>query len=395
MNGKLVANIPVASLTDDAPKYDRPAEKPPYRDEIKYFDFDSLVEPADYNMALFNIVAHPNQASKRFIYRQYDHMVQINTVVYPGGDAGVVRVKENGAALAMSSGCNSRYCYLDPYEGAKQAVVETARNVACTGGTPIGITDCLNFGNPEKPEVMWEFVESIKGICEACEALETPVVSGNVSFYNDTEGKSIYPTPTIGMVGIMESPEHAISAHFKNEGDVIAVIGRTTGELGGSEYLKIMHGKVAGMPPVVDLEHEKALIRALTEAAKRKLLKSAHDVAEGGIAVALCECSLTEPDPRMGFDVKLTLPPGIRPSALLFGEDQGRVIVSFDKANQKEVKKLFAKEGLPFEVIGTVGGNKFIIAPYIDASVDELFKIWRNVLPDFANGGEEEENVEL
>ncbi len=382
-NGNLVAAIPVAPLTESAPKYDRPIKEPEDRKTLANFDPETLDEPSDYSEVLAKMLQHPNLASKRWIYRQYDHMVQINTVLYPGGDAAVVRVKENGKALALSTDCNARFCYLNPKEGAKQAVAEAALNIACTGAVPLGSTDCLNFGNPEKPEVMWEFSQSIDGIAEACKALDTPIVSGNVSFYNDTEGKSIYPTPMIAMVGLLEDPKHAVGSHFVDENDVVIIVGDTKGELGGSEYLKQMFDKVAGKVPSVDLEYQSRLIKALVEAASKRLVKSAHDVSLGGLAVAIAESSLKDGNNLSAIGVEIDLTDygkGLRPSALLFGEDQGRVILSAEPGKVHELKQLFESFNLPFYIVGTTGGDKIKIKPWIELDVSAIANGWRKTI---------------
>jgi len=289
-----VADIPVGPISDQAPAYKRPFKKPSYIDEVNNFDISSLNFPQNYNELLDEILSSLNIASKKWVYQQYDHMVRTNSVVLPGSDAAVIRIKENNKCVAISTDCNSRYCYLDPFKGGKIAVSESARNVACSGGKPLAITDCLNFGNPEKPEIMWQFKEAVNGISEACQILETPVISGNVSFYNETSGTPIYPTPTIGMVGLIDKVDNFISQYFKNIGDKIILLGETFEELGGSEYLAVIHKMVKGRCPEIDLEKEKTLINTILELNKSNLLNSAHDISEGGLAVALAECCITE-----------------------------------------------------------------------------------------------------
>src|SRR6267378_368751 len=278
--GKTVAELPIAPLTHEAPSYDRPRRRPEWLDDARKLDLAQVPEPRDLAGTLKQVLASPTVASKEWVYRQYDHMVRIGTTVRPGqGDAAVVRFtgqREGGVALSVD--CNSRYCYLDPRLGAAHAVAEAARNVSCVGGEPLAITDCLNFGNPERPEIMWQFEQACLGIADACNALGTPVVSGNVSLYNETEGKGIFPTPTIGMVGLMEDcGKNALSA-FLAAGDRVGIVGGTgNGHLGGSEYLKAVHGLVAGMPPPLDLASEKAVQKAVRESVREGLLKAAHD----------------------------------------------------------------------------------------------------------------------
>ena len=355
--GKVVAEIPVKYLADETPVYERPYKKPSYIDEVQSFNLESIPQPGDLKEVLLKLLASPNIASKRFIWRQYDHMVQTNTVVLPGSDAAVIRVKGSQKGIAISCDCNPRYCYLDPREGGKQAVAEAARNVACAGATPRAITDCLNFGNPEKPEIMWQFVEAVEGIAEACRVLETPVTGGNVSFYNETLGKAIWPCPTVGMVGILEDVRRHCTSHFKREGDIILLMGTPRGEIGGSEYLHLIHGKVAGSPPAVDLEYEKRLHKALVELISKQLISSAHDVSLGGIAVALAKCCL---GPKiLGAEVELNFP--IRSDFLLFGEDQGVVIASLKAECLNQAEDILSKHNIPCRVVGKVTSSNIKI----------------------------------
>jgi phosphoribosylformylglycinamidine synthase len=292
-NGKTVAEIPISLISEEAPVYDRPYSEPAYIKETKNTDLSSIPVPKDLDRVLLNLLSSPTLADKRSVWEQYDYMVRTNTVVIPGSDAAVVRIKGTKKALAMTVNCNSTYCYLDPYTGGAIAVAESARNLACSGAKPLAITDCLNFGSPEEPGVMWQFKRAIEGISEAALRLNTPVVSGNVSFYNQTGRKAVYPTPAIGMVGLIADVEKHITQWFKDEGDVIVLLGETKEELGGSEYLKQVHGIVAGDPPVLDLQAETNLVRALLEASDRGIIKSAHDLSEGGIALSLAESCFT------------------------------------------------------------------------------------------------------
>ncbi|MGB9619196.1 MAG: phosphoribosylformylglycinamidine synthase subunit PurL, partial [Armatimonadota bacterium] len=302
---ELVAQIPAKSLADEAPTYELETEEPEYLARVQNYDLSSIPEPPDYNEALMKLLASPSIASKEWVYEQYDHMVQTNTVVLPGSDAAVIRIRGTKKAIALTTDCNGRYCYLDPYMGARIAVAEAARNLACTGARPMGVTDCLNFGNPEKPEIFWQFRRCVEGMAEACEFFGAPVVSGNVSFYNETPEMAIYPTPVVGMLGLIDDVDKRCTAGFKHEGDVVALIsgwragevassagraGSSPGEvgaseesvclldsLGGSEYLKVIHGLAVGRPPLLDMEREKRVHQAVLRAIDRRLLSSAHD----------------------------------------------------------------------------------------------------------------------
>ena len=381
--GEVVAEVPAVCLTEDTPVYDRPQEKPTYLDELQKLEEGEIPIPSDLKGILLKLLAHPNMANKRWIYRQYDHMVQINTIVLPGSDAAIIRIKDTGKAVALSSDCTPRYCYLDPYLGAQQAVAEAARNVACSGALPRAITNCLNFGNPEKPPVMWTFARTVEGMAEACRVLETPVTGGNVSFYNETMGRGIYPTPTIGMVGILERVEDRVTQDFKNPGDLVALLGKNRGHLGGTEYLEHIHGKVAGKPPAVDLEYEKRLHRLLVTLAREGLISSAHDVSHGGLAVTLAECCISGENP---VGARVELKENFRPDALLFGEDQGRVVLSLRPQSLEKVKALSKEYGVPFQVMGTVGGDTLEISwpqGKLEVTIQELRDAWNRGLTEF------------
>jgi phosphoribosylformylglycinamidine synthase len=258
-HGQVVAEIPNRALTDEAPVYKRPIERPDYLEDVRILDLDTLTDRSRGSETLLRLLATGNIASKHWLYTQYDHMVQTNTVNLPGAGAGVVRVKGTDRALAMSVDCNGRYGYLDPRQGAMLAVAEAARNVACAGAKPLATTNCLNFGNPEKPAIMWQFAQAVAGLGEACRALDVPITGGNVSLYNETDGKAIYPTPTVGIVGLLEHVDCVLTRRFSRAGDVIVLFGEGKGELGGSEYLKTVHDTVRGVPPALDLEAERAL----------------------------------------------------------------------------------------------------------------------------------------
>ena len=368
--GKVVADIPVAALTDEAPVYNRPVKRPDTQDSLNTLDVDSLAQPDDYNETLINLLSSPNIASKQWIYRQYDHMVRTDTVVLPGSDAAVIRIKGTGKGLGLTVDCNSRYCYLDPRKGGSIAVAEAARNLAASGAKAIALTDCLNFGNPENPGVMWQFKEAVEGIKEACIALGVPVIGGNVSFYNETSGTSIHPTPTIGMVGLIDELDKHATQWFKSAGAVVAVIGKAAGEgLGGSEYLKVVHGLERGLPPDIDLKMEKNVHEACLSAIRECIILSAHDVSDGGLAVALAECCFN-PAGHVGASVELDIGADARPDEALFAESQSRIIVSLDGKDIDALKAVCAELGVPLSIIGTTGGASLKIGSLADVSLE-------------------------
>ncbi|MCX8071858.1 MAG: phosphoribosylformylglycinamidine synthase subunit PurL [Candidatus Binatia bacterium] len=378
-SGREVVRLPVAILTEQAPVYDRPARPPKDLDARQQLRLDEIPQPSDWNATLLQLLDSPNLGSKAWVYRQYDFLVRGNTVVGPGSDAAVLRIKGTDKGLALSVDCNSRYCLQDPYVGAVIAVAEAARNIVCAGGEPIGVTDCLNFGNPEKPEVMWQFVEAIQGIRDACLAFRVPVVSGNVSFYNETEGHSIPPTPTIAMVGLVEPVRAFTTQWFKNEGDAIVLLGQTREELGASEYLAVVHGKVAGVPPWIDLAVERKVQEVCLRAIRDGLVQSAHDVSEGGLAVALAECCISHPSAPLGAVIEL--PATIRTDALLFGESQSRIVLSLKRRDLAALRELAQQASVPCTVIGEVRGRRLVIAPWIDIECATLREVWANALP--------------
>jgi phosphoribosylformylglycinamidine synthase subunit PurL len=390
-HGTVVAEIPNTALVDEAPIYDRPTERPTYLDEVRQLDFATLAPPPSPATAFMALLTSPTIASKRWVYRQYDHMVRTNTLVLAGMGAGVVRVKGTSRALAVSTDGNGRYGYLDPRLGAMLAVAEAARNVACAGGVPIGATNCLNFGNPQRPEIMWQLVESIEGIADACRALDVPITGGNVSLYNETDGKAIYPTATIGVVGLIEDASHALSRTFKAQGDAIVLFGDSFSELGGSEYLKVVHGLVCGVPPALDLDRERALIGFLTTAAARGLLKSAHDCSDGGLAVTLAECAFDTAGIGLDVDVPSASAAGDPGApavpATLFGESASRVVVSVARGHRAALLQLAAEHGVPAAEIGTTGGARIRIAvsgaQAIDCAVDEAEAAWSTALAGY------------
>ena len=390
----VVADMPAATLANDAPIYDPAMSRPAYLDEVQAFDalaeLEHPTDPTALSETLLGLLASPNICSRRWIWEQYDHQVILNTVVLPGSDAAVLRIGDDGRGIAVSSDCNGRYCYLDPYVGAQIALAEASRNVACAGATPAAITDCLNFGNPEKPEVFYTFHEAIRGLSDACKAWGIPVISGNVSFYNESFGSPIYPTPTVGLVGVMDDVTKYATASFKDEGDVVILVGESLDELGGSEYLKVEHGLVSGPPPALDLELEADVQSAVRNAITAGVIKSAHDCSEGGIAVTLAESCLSG---RIGADVHLH--DDLHPVASLFGESQSRIVVSLAEADVEAfVDTLIAAE-VPYSVIGTVGGERLTICERLDLSLDELFEAFEPTLERLVHGGETLKTEEL
>jgi phosphoribosylformylglycinamidine synthase len=382
-DGEEVARIPVSALTDDAPVYERPMAQPTDLAERQRLDLDTIPLPTDYGQVLLKLLTSPNLASKEWVYRQYDSFVCSNTVVQPGSDAAIIRLKGTTKGIGLTVDCNSRYCLLDPYRGGQIAVTEGARNLAVSGARPVALSDCLNFGNPEKPEVMWQFQQAIAGMRDACLALGVAVVSGNVSFYNETEGRSIPPTPTIATVGILADLTTHVTQWFKNPGDIIALLGETKEELGASEYLATIHGRTAGVPPTLDLVREKRLQDLCLTAAREQLLSSAHDLAEGGLAVALAEACITRPEKAIG--ARITVNGNLRPDALLFGESQSRVLVSLPKASLPRLQELARTADLPLTVLGEVSGADLDIAGYLRLSVDMLQQEWRTALGRLLN----------
>ena len=390
-NGEVVADLPVDPLTEGAPKYERPMKPHPALPELNRFDASKLPEQKDLGGALLRLLARPTVASKEWVYRQYDHMVRLVGAVRAGGDAAVVRLavgdeRHARKGIALSVAANGRFCFLDPYLGAQHAVAECARNIACVGGEPIAITDCLNFGNPEKPEIMWQFAECVRGIGDACRALGTPVVSGNVSLYNETEGQGIFPTPTVGMVGLVEPVEKTCRSAFRSAGDVVALVGSIQGEVGGSEYLAAEYGKEAGRPPALDLAREKAVQEAVRRAVKEGLLSSAHDCSDGGLAVALAECCMMHEVPSdgsapgwIGCAVRIPFP--VRKDFVLFGEDASRILVSLPKENAARFVALAQECGAPVIRLGAVGGDRLVVESALDVPVADLAKAWRDGIP--------------
>ena len=376
---KIKAEIPANFLVlgGEAPVYDREFKKPAYLEETGKFSSNDTEPPSNYNNTLMKLIGSANIASKKPVYSQYDHMVQTNTMVEPGSDAAVIRIKNTNTAIAVCTDCNGRYVYLDPFEGTKGAVAEAARNVVCAGAKPAAITNCLNFGNPYKPEVYWTFVKAIEGMSAACEAFETPVTGGNVSFYNENPNAAIYPTPTIGMLGVISDRNKIMTQEFKNKGDLIILLGDHCHEIGGSEYLKIIHDKIAGSPPLVDLDKEKSLHTTLLELIDEQIINSAHDCSEGGLAIAVTE-SCFQKETNLGAELEFDFK--YRPDIELFGEAHSRVIISANKNNYKMIKQIAEKSSINCEKIGVVSSDSVKINNLINVKVNEVRHLWENAL---------------
>jgi len=390
--GVVVAEVPNRALTDDAPYYRRPISEPAGRDELARIPTEVLGAVPAAADVLLRLMASPTVASKRWIFEQYDHMVRTNTIVPAGQGAGVVRVKGTSRALAMSVDGNGRFCLLDPRLGASLAVAEAARNVACAGARPIGATNCLNFGNPERPEIMWQFAEAVAGIGEACRALGTPITGGNVSLYNETDGAAVLPTPVVGVVGVAEDAETVLGRSFPEAGLDVVLFGANAGELGGSEYLKTLHGLIRGRPPALDLDAERRLQDLLVDLAARRLVRSAHDCAEGGVAVALAECCFETAGVGATVSVPLAATDGgvDRLAATLFGESASRVLVSVRPDATPEVLAAAGGAGVPAVRIGSTGGDRIRVevdgTVAIDVSLVEVETRWRTALTEWLEG---------
>ena len=383
-HGVVVADIPNRSLTDDAPLYRRPMTEPAYIKEAQQLSLPSLGTPAAPADVFMRLLASPTIASKRWVYRQYDHMVRTNTLVMPGMGAGVVRVKGTRRALAMSVDCNGRFVYLDPFAGAQLAVAEASRNVACAGAAPIGATNCLNFGNPEKTDIMWQFARAVEGMGAACRALDIPITGGNVSLYNETDGRAVLPTPVLGVVGLIDAAETVVRRAFRSEGDVIVMLGETRDELGGSEYLKVMHGLIRGVPPALDLKREAALQRVLVEGAASGIVRSAQDCSEGGFAVTVAECCIgTGLGARVDI-ASVASAGGFGDIATLFAESASRVVVSVAAAREAELLSIASRQQLPARRIGIVAGDRVRIAidgrTVIDEPLGTIERPWSTAI---------------
>ncbi len=370
--GEVVCDLPLQMLVDDVPMRHPQAQRPAGLDAVLARDPLALQPPFDAQTALLRLLASPNIGSRRPIFRRYDHQVGDDTVITPGGDAALLRVKGTSLGVAVSTDGNARYGRLDPRRGAEIAVAEAARNVVATGAEPLAVTNCLNFGNPEKPEVFWQLSEAIDGIAAACEALQTPVVSGNVSLYNDTTGVSIDPTPVIGMVGRIEDVNRRLTPPFPADDLAVFVVGPVDAELGGSEYQRLAHGTAEGPPPRLDLDLERRVQQTMREAAQQGLLRSLHDCAEGGLAVALAECAIGGGRGVRVSIAEVDAAPGRSPSwvaGILFGETQSRFVASVEKESRVQLRALLDQRAVPYREIGDTGGDRITVEGVIDVSL--------------------------
>ena len=398
--GSLVAEVPTRALTDEAPLYRRPMAEPEWQRRVQRLSLDEIGPPADPTNAFKALLASPVIASKRWAYQQYDHTVGTNTIARPGTSAGVTRVKGTSRGLAVSVDCNGRFCYLDPYRGAMLAVAESARNVACAGAEPIGATNNLNFGNPERPEIMWQLAEAIRGIGDACRALDVPITGGNVSLYNETEGDAIYPTPVLGVVGLLDDASKTVTRRFRSMGARVVLLGDNRGELGGSEYLALLHDKVAGAPPELDLTRERALQRLVVDAIRSGLVESAHDCSEGGLAVALAECCF---DTWFGVTAEIAGVSGVsdafQVNATLFGESASRVVVSTSSLTLQALLDASRSAGVPAAEIGSTEGDRIRLLVDGQVAVNvaraEAEALWANAIERKMSGRSEQEMTDV
>jgi phosphoribosylformylglycinamidine synthase len=379
-SGEQVARVPaeVLVLGGGAPVYQREWRQASYVDEVRSADPRALIGDVSLREAFELLLAAPNIASKRWVYEQYDSMVRTNTVQSFAADSAVIRLKEiPGKAIALSTDCNSRYVYLDPYVGGMIAVAESARNVACSGAVPVAITNCLNFGNPYNPEVYWQFREAIRGIGDACRALDTPVTGGNVSFHNESQQRAIFPTPVIGMLGIIDDIDHVTPSGFRIEGDEVALLGFEREELGGSELLAQRSGKVVGAAPVLDIKAEIRLQKALLEAIGKGLIASAHDCAEGGLAIALAESAINSTGGVLGFEGAYQI---TDPVASLFGESQSRIVISFRPESREAIAGIASRHNVPLATLGRVVAGRFALNGEIETTVEAMTEIYQTAL---------------
>jgi phosphoribosylformylglycinamidine synthase II len=396
--GHLIVDIPNSALTDEAPIYTRPMKKPDLGAsamEINQLESSS----GELDATFMRIITSPTIASKEWVWRQYDHMVRTNTVTLPGSDAAVIRIKETRRALAMTLDSNACYCQVDPRAGARLVVAEACRNLVVSGARPLALTNCLNFASPERPETMWQFSETIDGMAEACREFDTPVVSGNVSFYNETEGQGIYPTPVIGVVGIVEDLRHITTQWFKHEARAIILLGATADDLGASCYVLATRGQLLGRVPKLDLGLERRVQRACLKAIQAGLVESAHDVSDGGLAIAIAECSFSSYR-RHGIGCEVNLEGDLSAAALLFAETPSRIVLSAADSSVEQILEIAREQDIPASVIGRTGGERLIIRvngeQIINRAVAEVETAWRDVLPrllEIASLGAAEESA--
>ncbi len=383
MDGILKVEIPAESLVlgGGAPVYYRESIEPKYLSETKNFSFEKIPEPIDYNKTLKEMLKSPNICSKKWVFQQYDSMVRTNTIPSGITDAAIVRIKDTNKALALKTDGNARYAYLNPCKGAEIAIAESARNVICCGAKPIAITNCLNFGNPYNPENYWQFKEAVAGIGNACRVLETPVTGGNVSFFNESPNYSVFPTPVIGMLGLIQDLKHITTLEFKAEGDLIVLIGKNRGDLSGSEYLNHIHNLTVGDAPYFDIEYEKNMQAAVLEAIQDGIIKSAHDVSDGGIAISLSECCIAS-----DLGAEIFLESENRLDFILFGEDQMRIVVTIQENNIGRIKEIVLNKEVDLQIIGKVKGTNLKINSEIDISVADLRNNYDNALTQIIEG---------
>lgn len=384
-HGEVVGDMPVHALVDECPIYDKPSSVPAYYEQQAHVDTNRYEEVTDLSGALKSILASPTVASKAWVYDQYDYMVRTSTAVRPGSDAAVITIRGTRKALAMTTDCNGRYVYLDPEVGGKIAVSEAARNIVCSGAEPLAITDNLNFGSPEKPDIFWQMEKSVDGMAEACRVLDTPVIGGNVSLYNENTRGAIYPTPVVGMVGLVHDTDHITTQGFKNEGDIIFVLGDTFAELGGSEFQKVLHNVTEGRPPALDLEIEKKLLGSVLSAIQSGLVESAHDLSEGGLSVALAESCISG---KLGATVALDSE-GLRHDLLLFSESQSRILLSATPAQADALESHIQSQGVPVRRIGQVQAAELQIQvdgkQVLAEQVNDLRQVWEDAIPCLMN----------
>jgi phosphoribosylformylglycinamidine synthase II len=379
---QIVADIPNTALTDEAPVYHRPLQKPdaPVPEEVTQIEQSA----AELDATFMRLIAQPTIASKEWVYRQYDHMVRTNTVVAPGSDAAVIRIKEKRRMLAMTLDSNARYCQVDPRAGARLVIAEACRNLTVSGARPLALTNCLNFASPERPEVMWQFSEVIDGMSEACRVFETPVTGGNVSFYNETDGRGIYPSPVIGMVGIIEDARHVTTQWFRNDDRAILLLGATADDLGASEYALVTRGELVGRVPELDLDLERRVQQACLKMIQAGLIESAHDCSDGGLSVALAECAFSSyRKPAVGCTINIE--GEFSQAALLFAETPSRILLSVPAVNVEAILGMAGEHKVTAAVIGRTGGERLVMAvngeTIIDHPVAEVEAAWRGVLP--------------
>jgi len=380
-DGEVKAEIPADSLVlgGGAPQYERERKKPAYIDEVQNFDFSTIKHPEDVNESLLKVLASPNVASKRWVHEQYDTTVRTNTVNAPGAsDSGVIRIKGTKKGLAVKTDCNGRYVYLNPRRGGQIAVAESARNVVCSGAKPMAITNCLNFGNPYKPEVYWTFSEALGGMGDACRALNTPVTGGNVSLYNENPKGAIFPTPVIGMLGLIEDVENqTMTPQFKNEGDIIYYLGAERKGFGGSEYIKTVHGLTTGDAPELDLDLEVKLQQTVLNLIHNKIVNAAHDVSDGGLCITLAEMAIYS---GLGADVSLKKMSG-ELYELLFSEAQSGIVVTVSKENVSDLEKSMKDSAVSYQVIGTVSGETLTINQSVNLPISKLVEVYESTIP--------------